>query len=45
MTGSFCVCSGRVYAGQNLAGMAGWPRNLKQIVLKRITGKKNIQKE
>ena len=45
MTWSFCVCSSRLYAGQNLANMASVPRNPKQIVLKKKTGKKNIRKQ
>ena len=32
MAGSFCPCSGRLHAGQNLASMASGPRNPKQTV-------------
>ena len=45
MTESFCVCSGRwLCAGQNLVGVASGPRNPKQIILKRMSGKKNNTK-
>ena len=45
MTWSFCVSLGRLYARQNSANMASVPRNPKQIVLKKRTGKKNIRKQ
>ena len=45
MTGSLCLCSGRLDAGQNLASMASGPRNPKQTVLKWMTDKKNIGKQ
>ena len=45
MTWPFCVSLGRLYAGQNSANMASVPRNPKQIVLKKRTGKKNIRKQ
>ena len=41
MTGSFCICLGGLYTGQNLASMTSGARNPKQIFLKRMTGKKN----
>ena len=41
----FSLCSGRLYSGQILASMASGPRNPKQIVLKRMTGKKDIQEQ